>query len=54
MPTVEAKCPECGFRVEVSESEQRLIDPASSASVKSRRSQLVPIFGPHARKRAPK
>jgi hypothetical protein len=29
MPTVEAKCPECGFRVEVSESEQRMIDPAS-------------------------
>jgi hypothetical protein len=29
MPTVEAKCPECGFRVEVSEQEHRVIDPDS-------------------------
>jgi hypothetical protein len=29
MSTVEAKCPKCGLRVEVSALEQRVIDPTS-------------------------
>jgi hypothetical protein len=32
-PTVvDAKCPECGFRVEISVEEQKQIDPASRCS----------------------
>jgi hypothetical protein len=56
MLTIEAKCPECGLRVEVSEGEQRLIDPSSKCTQKdgwSRCSNLKPELSKarsHARK----
>jgi DNA replicative helicase MCM subunit Mcm2 (Cdc46/Mcm family) len=53
MPTIVAKCPECGHRVEVSDREQRLIDPSSRCTHKngwSRCANLTnPLFPKHAR-----
>ena len=51
MPSAEAKCPECGLRVCVSEREHRLIDPRQDASTQMG-GRTVLTFNPFFPKRA--